>query len=136
MKLVPVPINEKTLRKLSRIWLPFLENISRESGEPLEDLEGYVLGGQVRIALAFDDAGRAVALGGAKLWQRGGAVVGDIVWCSGKDRNSYQHLLSEFEALLRDAGCSVVRPIARYGWTKFLKAQGYKMSHVIMEKQL
>lgn len=134
MKLVPVPFD--ALREMAPLWVPFLREISKDSGEPLNDLIGYVAKHHIRIALAVDDEGKPVALAGMRLWQRGADLIGDIVWCSGKDRHSWQHLVAEIENLLRQAGCAMSRPIARTGWTKLLKQHGYKATHIMMEKKL
>lgn len=137
LRVVPVPLNDDVLGKTAKIWVPFLERISEDSKEPLADLISQVTSHLVRLVLVFNDDGRAIALGGVRLWQRGPDLVGDLVWTSGiEDRKNWQHLIAEVEALLKQAGCSTCRPICRYGWTKFLKQQGYKLTHCMMEKEL
>ena len=61
---------------------------------------------------------------------------GDIIWTAGFGREQWQQLLPELEQMLRDAGCVMCRPIARPGWSRYLKKNGYQLKHIIMEKPL
>ena len=59
------------------------------------------------------------------------------IWiCVGEGRIDTQHLISELEQWAKSEGCAFMRHEARPGWSRVLKAYGYEMPHVILEKDL
>ncbi len=136
MHLVPIPTTEEHLRKTLPLWLPFLEGISRRSREPVRSLLDLVARHEVQVVLVCDDDDKPVALAGVRRCLRGDDPIGEIVWLTGKGRETWQHLLPELERFLKDTGCVVCRPVCRPGWSRFLKQNGYKTTHIIMEKKL
>ena len=137
MKLVPVPTDDHYIQVTAPHWFPFLEGISRRSKEPVQSLFNYIVNRQVQVLLAWDEqAQKAVAIAGVRFWLRGPDLIGDLVWCTGRNRKEWQHLLAEIEHYLKDVGCAECRPTARLGWSKLLKQHGYKATHVVMEKVL
>lgn len=55
---------------------------------------------------------------------------------TGNERFRWQEGLSIIEAWARGEGCSRMRNEARPGWRPFLEAHGYRISHVVMERDL
>ena len=109
--------------------------VPKRSHESVDDLMRQIHRREVRLVLVMD-GDKAVALVGVSIHQINGASCGDMIWLAGFGREQWQHLLPEFEQLLRDAGCVMCRPICRPGWSPYLKQQGYRLKHVIMEKPL
>jgi hypothetical protein len=137
MRLIPVPITDEGLAEYAVHWLPFLPMIARRTKEAVPVLYDRIMRREVRLALVWDDAIRmAVALAGVRLHYRGQDLIAEWIWMAGRGRQQWQHLLPELEQLLRAAGCVECRPLCRPGWAKILKAAGYKLTHVQMEKTL
>ena len=137
MILLPIPTEPEYLLPLQSHWLPFLQRISQHSREPVETLLAPITRREVQIILAWDDeALQAVALAGVKRWRRGDEIIADIIWATGFDHKTWQHLLPELERYLKDTGCAECRPICRPGWSKLLKQHGYRTTHLQMEKRL
>lgn len=135
MHLIPIPTTAEHLGRTANIWLPFLERVAVHSDETMQELVSQVVNFQVRLVLVWDGE-KAHALGGIRVVQMGDQLVGDVVWWTGEDREQWQDLLPELERMLKQHGCTKCRPIARPGWKKLLQANGYKMTHVMMEKAL
>lgn len=133
MKLLAIPLNEH--KRWERYWLPFLPRIAQRSHESVADLYGQIMRREVRLVLVIEDD-IARALIGVTVHQMDGKSYGDIIWLAGFGREQWQQLLLELEQMLRDAGCVMCRAICRPGWSRYLKKQGYRMKHVIMEKPL
>lgn len=135
MNLVPIPTTDEYLNGTAPLWRPFLEGISKRSREPVESLLDLIYRKEVQPILVWD-GNKAVALLGIRFCRRGLDLVGEWVWMTGKGRKDWQHLLPELERYLKDMGCVECRPICRLGWSRLLEQQGYRTTHVIMEKTL
>jgi hypothetical protein len=136
MQFVPVPTRPEHLRATSRHWLPFLEGISRRSKEPIEELLGLIVSGRVQIALVWDGK-KAHAFVGMQYKKRGDELIAEIIWLTGRGMREWRHLLPEMERYLKEhMGCAIIRPICRPGWSRLIRAQGYKTTHLVMEKAL
>ncbi len=58
-------------------------------------------------------------------------------YCAGRGREDWQTLMvEEIEAWAQRIGSAGIRTYSRTGWTPFLKGQGYRETHRIMEKSL
>jgi hypothetical protein len=145
LRLIPIPITDEALLASAPHWLPFLPKIARRSKEPIEQLVDRIMQKQVRIALVWDDppvgaggqaTGKAMALLGVTMHMRGPDIIAEWIWMAGTGRKQWEHLLSELEQMLREAGCVECRPLCRPGWRKILERAGYKLTHVQMEKRL
>jgi hypothetical protein len=137
MQFLPLPPTYKDLTYLFPLWYPFLDDISKRSKEPVQDLLGAVKRGDVRIALVWGDDNKAHALIGMQYRKRGDDLIGEIVWLTGKGMKDWQHLLPELEKFLREhMHCTIIKPICRPGWSRLLKQHGYKTTHLMMEKSL
>jgi hypothetical protein len=138
MRLIPVPLDDKTIKEYAPHWLPFLPLIARRSKETVRALYDQVIDKQMRIALIWDDeANKATALIGARIHMRGNDMIGELLWMAGYGRKQWEYLLPELEDMLHQAGCVECRPLCRPGWARaLLKKHGYKITHVQMEKSL
>jgi hypothetical protein len=137
LRLVPVPLTQQQLRAWAPHWLQFLPAIARRSKETPLALIDQIMRKQVRLVLVWDDeTKKASALVGVRLHMRGDDLIGELIWLAGHGRKDWQHLLPDLEQLLRAAGCVECRPLCRPGWSKILKAAGYRLTHVQMEKSL
>jgi hypothetical protein len=135
VKLVPVPTTHEYLDRTEHHWFPFLKDISRRSKEPVKDLYFQIRRFDVQIVLAIDD-NKTVAIAGLRRWMRGSDMIGEIVWATGKGMKQWQHLVDDIEKYLKETGSVECRPICRLGWSRMLKARGYRPTHMIMEKRL
>lgn len=54
----------------------------------------------------------------------------------GRDRERWQHLISEVEDWARGKGCESMELIARPGWARIHKRHGYETTHFVLEKSL
>jgi hypothetical protein len=136
MTLLPIPLAEQTDEGWIKHWAPFLPLIAQHSHESVADLIEQIRLRQVRLVLVMNGE-RPQALVGVSIRQMmNGIGCGDMIWLAGIGREQWQDLLPEFEQMLRDAGCTICRPICRPGWSPFLKEHGYKLTHVMMEKVL
>jgi hypothetical protein len=138
MKFVPIPTNEQALRKLSRVWLPFLPRIAARSGEPLDGMLDAIISGKIQIALVWDEEAKAArALVGMQYRRLAGELVAEIIWLTGFGSKDWQHLLPEMEQYLKaHVGANKIRPICRPGWWRLLKTKGYRQTHTVLEKSL
>lgn len=55
---------------------------------------------------------------------------------TGLEREEWQSMIVEIERWAKDNGCSAMKPIARKGWQRVLEPMGYRMTHVVLEKDL
>lgn len=137
MKLLPIPTDPKYLQATAPHWYPFLERIAQRSGEPVNDLLDQIGRLVVQPILAWDDEkNEATALSGIRRCFVGDSLMGDLVWMTGGNRETWQHLLDDLEHYLKEDGCIKCRAACRPGWSRFLKQRGYKMTHIFMEKNL
>jgi hypothetical protein len=137
MQLVPIPTGGDAVEQHAPLWMPFLSEIARHSGEKFEDLCAFVLRRQIQVILIWDEhAQRAVALIGLRCVKHGDDIVGELVWLVGRGMKRWVHLRPMLERYLKDIGCQVCRPICREGWKPTLKEAGYKLTHITMEKRL
>jgi hypothetical protein len=146
MQFVPIPTTPEYLEKTFPHWWPFLAKISRRSKEPVQELLGQIVRRDVQIALVWDGE-KARALVGMRFLRRGGLIledghkcpdvlIGEVIWLAGGGMREWRHLLPQMEQYFKHMGCVEIRPVCRLGWSRFLKTQGYKATHVTMEKVL
>ena len=136
LRLIAIPIDERSLLDASSDWVPFLPSIAKRTKESLGELIRKVMTREVRLTLALDDDDKPVALFGVRLHMRGNDLIAEWVWMTGQQYKTWVHLLPEFEQLLKLAGVVECRPICRPGWAKILKPAGYRLTHYTMEKVL
>jgi hypothetical protein len=137
LRLIPVPIDAEALKVSAPLWLPFLPTIARRNKETVQELARKVMNREVWLTLIWDDAiNKPVALIGVRFHMRGRDMIAEWLWMTGQHYKAWMHLLPEFEELLRKAGAVECRPLCRPGWAEILKAAGYRLTHVQMEKSI
>lgn len=91
--------------------------------------------GEVLLFIIWDDELKtSVAIAGTRFILQGDGHVAELIWMTGSNRKNWQHLIGELEAYHRDIGCVGFIARARPGWAPFLKSQGYRMTHMIFDK--
>lgn len=136
MKLVQIPIES-----LDGTWPLVREHIvtacERSNGRFSEDTT-YALckSGDWQLWVVWDDeARRHMATITTKLSEfPTGMRAGEIIICTGVERNRWIDLIDDLEAWARANGAEVMQTLARKGWVKNLTS--YFMSHVMLEKRL
>jgi len=137
MRFVPIPTTEDALRGTRKFWLPFIPRIADRSDETVDELLDLVVSGRVQIALVWDESkNEARALIGLSYRKLGREIVGEVHWAAGFGVKDWQHLLPQVERYLKDVNCTIMKPICRPGWKRFLKQHGFRQTHVVMEKML
>jgi hypothetical protein len=131
------PVRHDELNATALLWLPFLPSIARRTKESIQNLAGQIMRREVWITLIWDETiDKPVALIGVRFHMRDRDMIAEWLWMTGHHYKDWMHLLPEFEELLRKAGAVECRPLCRPGWAKILKAAGYRLTHVQMEKTL
>lgn len=136
LKLVPVP--SAALDKTEATWRPFVESIAKRTRQHAHHLVEQIYRNEIQVHIAWDDeAKEAKALGGTRVLICGDEKVGQFIWMTGSRRAEWVHLLHELEEYHKTVlGCSRFEAIARPGWKRELQKQGYRMTHVLLEKDL
>lgn len=135
MKLVTIPPQQ--LNATAQHWAPFIEEIARGQRCHITQRLHDIYSGQVQLFVAWnEETGKVEALAGVTLMVRGDDRVGRIVWTTGEeDRTRWQDLYHDIEKFCRHRwGCVGMEAVARPGWSKQLKEWGFRLRHVIYEK--
>lgn len=134
---LPIPATPEAIEAAWPHVAPFLPAIAKSARVPVEALAAELLGGETQAHLAWDSEGRrAKALLGTRLLRRGEDLVCELSWLTGKDRHEWTHLLPSVTRWARDMGCSRVAPVVRPGWRKTLEQHGFRVTHVVMDKEI
>jgi len=136
MKLVQIPIEN-----LDASWPLVREHIAsaceRSNGRFSEETT-YALcaSGHWQLWVVWDDvAKKHMATITTKISEfPTGMVAGEIIICTGVERNRWIDLLDDLEEWARANGAEVMQTLARKGWVKNLPS--YFMSHVMLEKRI
>ena len=99
-----------------------------------------------------DDVWQQIETGHAQLWLAWGETADAVcvtqlentskgkhchIWIMvGRNMEAWHALMSDLEQWAKREGCNMMRHEARPGWSKILKAYGYRMPHVVLEKEL
>lgn len=134
LKLVPLP--SECVQATSAVWMPFVVQIAERARCHVGQLVVSILSNEIQLLIAWDDETKtAKALAGSRIKDRGDQRIGEIVWATGEDKDDWFHLLGDIEMYHRDhLRCAGMVAIARPGWSRPLKSQGYRMTHVVFEK--
>jgi hypothetical protein len=95
------------------------------------DIEYDVMSGDQLLWLAISDHIEAAAT--THLIKTAGKPVLVLTACSGAQRERWLPLFATIEKYAKAEGCKCVRIYGRKGWERAL--QGYRVEHVILEKQ-
>lgn len=137
MQFVPIPLG--AVPCTMPVWAPLVARYAKRIREYPDVLERQVTSGDVHIALAWDEvAEKAHALIGMQVVKGGDDMIGKIVWVAGEGRSRWLPLLPEVARYLKEhQGCNVFRVSeGRRGWSRFLKSQGFKLTHMTFEREL
>lgn len=135
--LVLVPIPPDYLEGSRVYWARFVFAIAERGRlDPLE-MERMLFVGEAQAFLIWDDeTKKPQAFVGVRYMRRADGRIGELIWLTGENRNAWVHLFADLEKYLREhQGCIAIKAIARPGWSKLLKASGYRMTHLTMEKE-
>lgn len=135
LALVPIPPTH--IEQTWAILNPYVLKIAeRGKLDPLV-ISGMLHTGEVQAFLIWDDEKQVpVAFVGVQYERRGKDLIGSMKWLMGENRAAWVHLLTDLETYLREhQKCVAVKAIARRGWSKHLKASGYRETHVVFEKE-
>lgn len=109
--------------------------ICDRSGEryTVASLVQLIMGGEFQLWIIGDDQVRAVVLT-ELFFAPSGKKVASIRAATGDAAEGWMHLIAELEQWAKAEGCHVIEAVARKGWARRLT--DYKMTHVILEKEL
>lgn len=129
-ELVPVPYDQLDISR--PLWLSFVGQIAERERRPIERLLADVYVGAITLILVCNIENRQpVALCGYSIIS---GLTGNrylIRWLTGESAGQWTHLYARLESYFKEQfQCSGGAAIARPGWSKFLKANGYRLTHV------
>jgi hypothetical protein len=138
MTLALVPIPPDCLEGTRGHWVPYILSISERDGCDPAEKERMLLVGEAQAFIVWDDEDKKPqAFLGVRYVARGTDRIGELIWLMGENRAAWVHLFTHLETYLREhQGCVGIKAIARPGWTKHLKSNGYRLTHQVMEKTL
>jgi hypothetical protein len=144
VKLVSIPTTRDYLdgAEIKWGWTRFLPAIAKRAKVPVAELLDEILSGDIQVHIIVNDVNNDVndvnearAIAGTRLKRRGADLIGEVVFLTGSDLHLWAGLLGDLERYLTEhVGCKTIKPIARLGYAKFLKAAGYRQTHQIWEK--
>jgi len=134
--LILASLPSSAIAETAPIWLPFLARIAKRQGVPPHQLVAQVMSDEVQLHLAWDPAAReAHALAGTRIILCGDKRRGELIWTTGLARARWLPLLADLETYHRDhLGCAGMSAVCRPGWRRDLRARGYRVTHLVMEK--
>jgi len=123
---------------LESVWPHVVDKIAgvveRSDGRwTIEDIAGRLLQQQWQLWVVWDGTWRAV-LATELCREASGLQVARIVFTTGSGADRWTHLIADIETWAKDQGASKLEMMARKGWARRLPE--YKMSHVLLEKDL
>ena len=126
-------------------WWPHIRHLVADAidhGSSILDLQSVhdaIAAGDMQLWIAW--AGppdkpdiRAIAVTEIRNGPR--AKVCGVFLCTGAGRENWQHHLATIEAWAAAAGCDGMKLLARPGWKRPLAPAGYRMTHVMLEKEI
>jgi hypothetical protein len=138
MPLHLVPIPPDCLDGSQPHWFPFVLKIAERAHNDPAEMTRMLYAGEAQAFLVWEpEGGTAQAFVGVQYLVSTNGKVGQIIWLMGENRAAWVHLFADLETYLREhQGCVAMRAIARPGWAKHLKANGYRETHRVFEKGL
>ena len=132
-QLVPVPTEHVPI-----VWAEIRQMIIAATNRTGRDTEKSVFEslclGNSQLWMAWDDGPEAIAL--TEMHQFPRRKVLRITMMTGSRREKWIGFLKQIEDWAREQGCELMEPIARPGWRRILAPLGYKLSHVMLTKEL
>lgn len=138
MEHVPIPTDRKSLEETAPFWQPFIASIVQKTKQSEAQVLDQIVKGEVALHLAYEpDENKAYALAGVTIFLQGEDRVARFMWMTGFSRQMWTDLLPSFETYHKEhLGCVEMRALCRPGWKNELKKQGYRVTHLLMEKRL
>ncbi len=136
--IVLVPVSPDLLDGTQHQWMPFIQQISeRDHCDPAEKVRKLYAAEAHAFLIWDDEAKKTVAFLGADYVLRGADRQAVLIWLAGENRAAWVHLFEKLLTYLRDEQkCKSVKSINRPGWSKHLKAHGFRETHRVLEKEL
>lgn len=127
---------EEAIRRWSEFF-PFIQNIAEESrGKFLPvDVFGAIARAEFQLWRAAE-GGEVQGVILTRLMQFPRLLACEGLAVTGHDYKEWIGLIPEIESWAKERGCSTAMPIARRGWERVLKPQGYEATHVLLEKRI
>lgn len=138
MTFAPIPTTEEALLKTKPDWWPFLEKYSQRSKESIAVLLKKIAAHTLHLAFIWDTENeKPVALVGMQFRkEEEGELTCEIVNLVGRGLKEWGRLLPEVHEYAKHVGCTRVKTYCRRGLERFLQANDYRTTHVIMEHRL
>ena len=132
-ELVPIPYDK--LMATAHVWAPHVTKIAEVQRCFPEQRFTEVFSGEVGLMIVRK-AGEIepIALLGWRNLKRGNDRIAELIWLTGKDSKEWVHLYPVLEQHFRECGFAGMATRHRPGWSKFLRNNGYKITHVEAEK--
>lgn len=136
MPLVIVPLPLSHLEGTESVWRPYVESIAKRGRWKIDVMLQNIASGEVHLILVWDAQHKSArALCGVRRILRADGLVGEMVWMTGIGRTEWTGLLPQLENYMREhQECIGMTAVCRPGWSRTLKAQGYRLTHLVMEK--
>ena len=112
--------------------------VDRAAGRmSMENIANYIMGGKWQLWLFLKNKEyKALAITEITVCPSGMKIL-NLVVCTGEDKELWEVLIpSTLEHFARIEGCKLFETMARPGWEKILGRQGFKKTHVLLEKEL
>ena len=99
-----------------------------------DDVWASIENGAAQLWLAWSDKPEAVCVTQLEVTPKGKYC---RIWIMvGQNMETWVDLMPGLEAWAKREGCKMMRHEARPGWSKILKQYGYRMPHVVLEKEI
>jgi len=82
------------------------------------------------------ESGELCAIGVTRIMKYPQFPVSEFLVCVGDDMESWKSHMSQIEEWARSQGCKQNHLVARPGWARVMKSQGYVHTHSLLEKAL
>jgi hypothetical protein len=112
--------------------------VDRAAGRmTMENIANYIIEGKWQLWLYLKGGEyKALAITEITTCPTGMKILNRVV-CTGEDKELWEVLIpSTLEQFARVEGCKIFETVARPGWEKILGKQGFKKTHVFLEKEL
>lgn len=123
---------------LQNLWQPWVEAIAKRCELPSAPFFLDILQGSDTVHLIWDDdcgGCRGVVITTFAIDDDGRRHC-HLPYCTGEGMDRWFHLLGELEHWARQHDAVSLKTIARLGWTRLMKNEGYAMTHAYMQKGL
>ena len=121
------------------VWpqiLPLIRTVTDRSGDDPQEILHALTGQKAQLVLGSSTDGiEAICV--TELVTVHNRYVCNCWIIAGRKRENWLHYLNELESWAKSKGCVAMRHAqARTGWKRILKPQGYRVTRVVLEKEL